>query len=299
VPVDGDDQVPGGVEQDYRLRSEVEREQDLIRRMDDRRLERIVSASVAKGARMLIQDVITQEIMNDFIDMDADLCMFIVYKTAWVYAFGPRKNDDLDNSFFKYETCEAIINLRRKRVAKPVLDELQQLFNSQKMYDEGSNNKAVMDLLREVQGAGSHEIQNSQLLGPIWQEARELVSDIFEGVDFLIGDIVQENIQKDFLDLSNDVIEFVLAKTVWTYAFGPRSGQSILLVLKPETRHSIARLRSEVVDDELCCAFDSVEAYKSCQSPFLEDIRTIAARELPHGLFFTQSWARTRDILWE
>jgi len=300
VSVGGDDQVPGWIEYDYRLRSEADREQDLMRRMDDRRLERIVSASVAKGAKTLIQDIATQEIMDDFVELDADLCMFLVYKTAWVYAFGPRKNEELDRFPFKYETCCAIRNLRLKLVERSVLEELQQLFQSRKIYDQGSKNKAVIELLKEVQIAGSHEVQNSQLLGPVWQEAVEVMKDIFEGVEFLIGNIVEDNIQQGFLDVTNDVIEFVLAKTVWTYALGPCSGRQILMVLKPETRCSIERLRSRMIEDDvLFCAFDSVESYKACQSDLMKEIRVIAINELPEGLFFLQSWARARDILWK
>lgn len=132
---------------------------------------------------------------------------------------------------------------------------------------------------------------------------RKELQRIEEGVDFLCNSILARTTQKfddRFEESDIEMIEYVLAKSIWIYVGGVKRDKEVLGAFKEETRKAINNLRTFIRKGELDSVFVNMKAFierpttnisnsmKILQNAVLET----KSRELQGGIFITKCWQR-------
>jgi len=135
---------------------------------------RAAANEVEEGARFLVNDIVTDEIREDFCDYDPDLYMFVLTKTVWQGVFGTRKSDSA-LSILKAETRLGIEQMRSESFDEQAVERVKLFFESRERYEQGPTDGAEKALFLRLQGIASGELQASLFLTECWKQAVELL----------------------------------------------------------------------------------------------------------------------------
>ncbi len=121
------------------------------------------------------------------------------------------------------------------------------------------------------------------------------------GVAFLCSSILARTTQRfddRFEELDGEMIEYILAKSIWIYVGGSKREEEVLEAFKKKTRGEIISLRTCTKKGELDSVFVNMNAYVNRPKENVPDtMKTIQnavvgmqIRELQGGIFITKCW---------
>ena len=133
-----------------------------------------VNNTIDQGAAF-IRDYILQRGQIDeatrqlVLEFDADIYVFVLTRSVYLYVFGPKRNEPVP-AFFKEETQQAMSALRNRYAPYQGAD-LEPLMRGNEAFQRGLENGATMVILNDVKAAAHRELQGSIFLTRCWAQA--------------------------------------------------------------------------------------------------------------------------------
>lgn len=115
---------------------------------------------IREGADFILKEVLAlaaQETIEEFSIMNVEIMQFVATKAAYIYAFGAKQTEVLPN-FFKDETKNIILDLRRAAVSTDQKEELARLMENPDSYGGEVKETSVQSIFNRLREAGSKEL---------------------------------------------------------------------------------------------------------------------------------------------
>ena len=134
-----------------------------------------ITQSIEEGTEffrrfILHSNEITLEVKKQIVDADAEIFIFVLTRTIYLYVFGSKKDEEIP-SFLKQETQRLIAELRTKYRGNDKGKDLELRMKNPDLFEQEIEDQESRAIFNDLKKAAHKELQNSLYSTRCWEQA--------------------------------------------------------------------------------------------------------------------------------